>query len=789
MFVAWVVLPLLLGVLALGCGLLVEAASRVRLPGAILLPTGLALIIVAAGFTTMTDATAELSAPLVIALAVAGFALSSLERFRGVDWWATGTAVAAFAAFASPIVLSGDATFAGYQRLDDTGTWLAITDHIMGYGRNIDAAPPSTYRFFLDSYIAHGYPVGSFLPLGIGHAILGTDVAWLFQSSVAFMASMLALAIYVLAGQVLESRPLRAVVAFIAAQPAILFAYSLWGGIKEVASAWILVTVAALLVPLLRERTSLTAVVPAAVATAAAFSIMSFGAALWLLIPLLGALALVILQDRETALLRTATFTGVALVLSIPTLVVVGSFIGPANDVLTSSNQLGILREPLDPLQVLGIWPTGDPRLTPSDLGLTHLLLELLVVGLLAGLAVAALKRAWVPLLYFSGAAVGCLTATALGSPWLDGKAFAIASPAAVAFALIGALAAFQASALPLKPNVWIKLGGAVVAVAVATGVIWSTVLAYSGVDLAPRDRLGELQSIGDRIAHKGPTLTTDVQPYGADHFLRTSATDRFSVDIDQLRPALLLKYNLLVIRRSPLASRPPSAYELASRGPSYELWRKRSGFNRRTIEHLALGDRYEPTAKPSCEQIQQLATRTGRGGLLAAVKRPPAIVMKNVPRSKYPSDWGSAPGRATTPEATIHFIFPDVAGTLQTDVELPSQGRWGVWLGGSFRRRFEARIDGQDLAAKRHRLNGVAQFEPMGEADLSAGRHRLSLTYSDKDLRPGSGNNPLPLGPIILSRTTADSPVTLVRPSRATSLCGQSLDWVEALGAQNAGS
>jgi hypothetical protein len=27
------------------------------------------------------------------------------------------------------------------------------------------------------------------------------------------------------------------------------------------------------------------------------------------------------------------------------------------------------------------------------------------------------------------------------------------------------------------------------------------------------------------------------------------------------------------------------------------------------------------------------------------------------------------------------------------------------------------------------------------------------------------------------------------VRPSQATSLCGQSLDWVEALGSQNAGS
>ena len=72
MLVAWLVFPLLLGVLALGCGLLLEQVAGVRLPGALLLPAGLSLVVVAAGLATTTEATAGLATPAVVALAAAG---------------------------------------------------------------------------------------------------------------------------------------------------------------------------------------------------------------------------------------------------------------------------------------------------------------------------------------------------------------------------------------------------------------------------------------------------------------------------------------------------------------------------------------------------------------------------------------------------------------------------------------------------------------------------------------------------------------------------------------------
>ena len=81
--VAWIVLPLVLAVLSLGCGLLLETVSGMRLPGALLLPGGFIVISLAAYFAHMTDATAPLQTPFVIALSLAGYGMSRpWKRFQ-----------------------------------------------------------------------------------------------------------------------------------------------------------------------------------------------------------------------------------------------------------------------------------------------------------------------------------------------------------------------------------------------------------------------------------------------------------------------------------------------------------------------------------------------------------------------------------------------------------------------------------------------------------------------------------------------------------------------------------
>ncbi len=194
-FVCWVLLPLVLGVVALGCGLLVEVLSGFQLPGPLVPAIGLAVIIVVGDFATMSAPTARghpagrrsgrgrlwaLRAPSGRAPGSSGPPHPPLGGHR-IDRWAVLSAVAVYAVYAAPIVLSGGATFAGYITLDDTATWLALTDHVMQHGRSLAGLAPSTYQVVLKDYLSSGYPLGSFIPLGVGGALTGQDIAWLFQ--------------------------------------------------------------------------------------------------------------------------------------------------------------------------------------------------------------------------------------------------------------------------------------------------------------------------------------------------------------------------------------------------------------------------------------------------------------------------------------------------------------------------------------------------------------------------------------------------------------------------------
>jgi hypothetical protein len=167
-----------LGGLSLGCGRLLELASGERLPGPLLLPAGFTLVILAAQFATLFDATAELAAPLVVALAAAGLLL--VPPWRGAArTWPAAAAVAVFAAFAAPTVLAGKATFDGYIKLDDTATYFAMTDRVMTHARSLAGLDLSSYLRTLETTLQIGYPTGSLMPLGLGHVLLSYDLAWL----------------------------------------------------------------------------------------------------------------------------------------------------------------------------------------------------------------------------------------------------------------------------------------------------------------------------------------------------------------------------------------------------------------------------------------------------------------------------------------------------------------------------------------------------------------------------------------------------------------------------------
>jgi hypothetical protein len=126
--------------------------------------------------------------------------------------------------------------------------------------------------------------------------------------------------------------------------------------------------------------------------------------------------------------------------------------------------------------------------------------------------------------------------------------------------------------------------------------------------------------------------------------------------------------------------------------------------------------------------------------------------------------------------------VYPYGPGTLTAVANLPTAGRYGIYLGGSFRRRLAVSVDGRHLTTMRHQLNHPGAYTPLGTVVLKPGAHSVSLEYSNAKLLPGSGGRPFALGPLILSRTTQELPVTYVDPANGRSLCGKSLDWIEAL-------
>jgi len=287
--VAWLVFPLVLALVCFGCGLLLEAGAGTRLPQPLLLPAGLAAVIVIAQVTVATVPRA--TTPVVVAAAVAGFVRRPPWR---VSWrelrWPLGAAAAVFLLYAAPVVLSGQATFAGYIKLDDTATWFALTDRVMDHGRSVAGLPVSTYYVVLKSYIATGYPVGSFLPLGVGHQLTGQDIAWLFQPYLAFLAAMVSLSLYWIARTALSSSRVAAVAAFAAPLAAITYGYSLWGGAKELMAATLVALAAALAADAAREARLGRHLLPVATVAAASLSALSAGAAIWLAPLLFGAL-------------------------------------------------------------------------------------------------------------------------------------------------------------------------------------------------------------------------------------------------------------------------------------------------------------------------------------------------------------------------------------------------------------------------------------------------------------------------------------------------------------------
>jgi hypothetical protein len=319
------------------------------------------------------------------------------------------------------------------------------------------------------------------------------------------------------------------------------------------------------------------------------------------------------------------------------------------------------------------------------------------------------------------------------------------------------------------------RLTGAALIAVVAGGVLWSNVLAYGGVNLAPYDQLRELESIGEEFAGQGPALMTEYNPYGARYFLReedgeaaselrtrqvlladgSTAEKGAAVDTDELDQNGLLEFRTLVLRRSPVRSRPPLPYRLIRSGKYYEVWQRPESPTGLPPEHLPLGDALQPAAVPNCGEVGGL-------GLLALQHQ-----MQNVRLI-----------------AARHApIYDATGGTL----EVTHAGEYEAWLMGSARGSVELFVDGHKVGEARQELENDGGFINLGKTHLGAGSHHAELQFGGADLHPGSGGFPRPeTGPLLFTPANEESGELVSVPvAESNRLCGKPWDWIEAVGSE----
>ena len=826
LILAWVAFPLVLAAIGAGWGALVEGVAAARLDGALLVPLGLAAALVVAGTLTAFTATTRAAVPVVAVGAVGGLVFAR-RRWR-VSRWPVLAALGVLFAYGAPVLLSGQATFTGFIKLDDTATWFNVIDHVFSHSRSVASEPPSTYSLVYSGDVGPAYPLGSFVLPGVGRALTGIDIAWVFQPYMACCAAAVALSVFALIKPVVASPRIRALAAFAAAQPALLYGYSLWGGIKELTAAFLLALGAALAAAFLPRRPEhWRELLPLALAAGALIQTLGVGAG-GLVAPALVLIAAAwgLLAWRSRKLGAAATSVGSLGVFTaasiVPVWVVAKTFLAHTGGFYTagqsSAEKLGNLIQPLSGFQLAGIWPVGDFRrgqnkylflTAPSLLG--AILVGLVLVAAAVGLFLSVRRRQFGLAFYVAVSLIGSAVFWLGGAtPWVTGKVLAVSAPALLTAALTSGAMLWGMHA----GGRVVGVAGALTVAALVGGVLWSNALAYHDATIAPRPRLAELQHIGDLLAGKGPTFVNAYEIYADRHFLRdghpvepaeyrpatlslrtgTVLTKGAAADLDSFPLSTLEPYRSLVTARTPTESRPPSIYKLVWQGNYYQLWQRPEHAQGLVLEHVPFGESnalpycgpaqggengplcpINPAAVPPCKQIRSLGRRAlADHAELVAYQRPAAIYARG-DETRWPGTWFHS--------AEAHALQATAPGQLIAHIAVDSSQRYELSLFGGFDRGFEVSVDGRRVGDAKDNPYLTPGHVHVADFFLEAGVHEFVLTYPHADpLTPGSGDEEFTSLSAIVLQGQESPPRELISvpPQQAAQLCGRSLDWVE---------
>lgn len=800
---SWLAVPALLCALSLGCGLLVAGiADRMgssrgeAFPGLLVLPIGFAAVVVITSLLTTWKATAPLTgvAPAVIAFAglVSGRRrLGEWWRDRREAFWPFVAAAMPAASIAAPVVLTGKAGFTGLARITDLAHQIAFSEWLRTEGRAPIGIGDSSFQEIVNKLVASSYPGGPQSVLAAMGDLAHVDVLWAYQPQLAFTGAMLGLALYAVLRRAISNRLVCAFAAGVAAQPTILYAYALVAGVKELSGAAAIVLVAAVLAE--RRPVGWSPVVPGAIALASAYCIFSLTIVPWLgvLVVVFAAFELVRERERGRTLARwggivvlTAIVAAPAVAGGLTLLRAAGGANGPAG--------LGNLAAPVPAWSSVGPWITPDHRFPLAQYGLPTLTYVLIAVALvLIPLGFVAAVRARDRGLVALGIACAVALAYMLSASgyWLQLKAFCMTAPVALGLAFTGAWWIGQRVSL-------LRVAGLAAAAAVALGVLYGNALQYRHMPLGDYSRMIDLKRINARYAGQGPALVPAFDEY-AEYLLRDArgsglvnpwrsimTYNRTAVpglqtvrDTDEFDLRFLQEYRLIIRRRDPRASRPPSNWRLAETTREYEIW-KRVGDPSRVAAHFPLNG--GSTRRPAgfCRRVQAAAGKAGTGARIAwAVPKPDLVTIAPDPRT-VPALWGRQG----------EVLYAAGPGRWTQSFAVPATGVYHMLMGGSVGRKVTISVDGREVGALQWRESYQGQYISVADVRLARGTHTLQIVRGGGNLLPGTGNDAggttTRVGPVVLDPAWQQEAVQSAPAAQLASVCGSNrrLDWLEVL-------
>ncbi|HSD23913.1 MAG TPA: hypothetical protein VLB79_06245 [Solirubrobacterales bacterium] len=813
---------LLAGALIVGASLLLGAAilAIAGLPrhSAAAPATGISALLVICGLAVKLPGHAVTAAIAVGIALIASFVLFGRTGAPGgavrigAIVVVAGTALVA----AIPFAASGRVGILGQGLVnDDMASHLLFTEWI------------TTHAGPTPDLIKGGYPLGPHAIVAAATKVSGASYVEGFAGLTGAIAVLLGLTAY---GALRGVRGwLRVPAAVLAASPYLAAAYLAQGAFKEPLLALTLLGFALALPYLLPEWSLRTgspgyrvgsdrypsgarAAIPLGVILAGAIFNYSFPGLAWLLGAALIWMVVIALRERARAArwfaglrlrerLRQARSAiliglGIPVVAALPEILRLASFssfkaFNPQGTGPTVG--FGNLRQPLNPLEAFGIWPSGEFRITPANSTTPEIAFYL--GGLLAlaafawGLGRALSRRESALPSALLAATLVYLVALAVGTPYTQAKCLAIASPLIIVITLRGLLSAEAvegegavvperggAGWWPPRPlRALAPIGVPLLTLAFVAAAAFSTLLPLRQAAVGPDYHLEEMLEIrpivdGQNVLFLGRDNFVSWELIGSEvyapitnhydveetHALYRATDLNAKFDWDNVPVSVMNKFKWVVTTSAAMQSQAPTGFSPRLRTHDFILWHRDQPVGRRRT----LFEPINPGAPLDCADPGVAKLRRVRGAATAFTVQP---VVGRV--------WRPSPELTQTKPARQRLYL--TPGRWDISIQYASTQALRVAAsGGALAAPFEATLRTNLL------FRGPSPFYPVGTLEVkSPGEVVFEVGVDDPPLIGRLLHTESKAYLTGIAATRADPPRQVVPLRRA---CGRYVDWYE---------